>query len=511
MANALARLRSGGRSAPWLTSLVETFQQHPDAPAEPAARLKDPWPGDAARAEALIQNEADLMAALDPTPLDQTLARDLVRRGRAHGFAWLRDLRSLGGDAARRTARRAVTAWIETNSRSDEVAWRADVVGQRLAAWMGTYEFFGASAGPNFRAELMEQTAIQTGWLRRRIAQAPPGPGRFAALAGLAAGAAAIGDPNAFFPGVEASLKRAIRDDIAADGSVRNATPLTQLDALMRLLDVRAAAAAVDRPPPEASADAASAIAAPLAALRFGDGGLANFAGGEGDPWTIDLALAASGWKGRAPLTLPEAGYARALAGRSVLIAGNVKSAPGAFEFASGPDRLIVSTGANADAPPDRFEAAEVSPYSAPMSPGVRVVEIKPLERESDSGATLISAAWRWAGPEVDWRREIYLAADGHDLRGADQASGPPGRRAVLAFHLHPSADAIQLDDGGVLVRAQSGQGWRFRADAATRLAPEPYRGRPGHPAAALRIEVPALADGSGRIHLRWAFRMERA
>lgn len=506
MAGALARIGSGRRRTPWLTTLVETFQPPPDAPTEPLARLKDPWPGDAQRAEALIQNEADLMAALDPQPKDPAMGGDQVRRARANGFAWLRDLRSLGGDAARRTARRAVTAWIETNSRHDPVAWRPDVVGQRLAAWMGAYDFFAASAGPDFRAELMEQTAIQTQWLRRRIAQAAPGSGRFAALAGVAAGAAATGHADAHFPPIEQALKQAIRQDIGGDGGLKGATPLAQLDALMRLLDIRAAAAAVGRPPPEASADAASAMAAPLAALRLGDGGLAVFAGGEGDPWTIDLALAASSWKGRAPLALPEAGFQRALAGKSVLLAG---AAPGAIEFASGADRIFVSTGANADAPPDRFESQDVSAFSAPMSPGVHLVGADPLTRESDAGATLISGAWRWAGPEIAWRRDVYLAADGHDLRGADLGDGPPGRRAALAFHLHPTADAIQLDDGGVLIRAHSGQGWRFRADAPAKLAAEPYRGRPGQPAAALRIEVPALADASGEIRLRWAVRME--
>ena len=513
MAGALERLRggkpSGGRmTRPWVAALVETFQPPPNAPGEPRARLKDPWPGDAARAEILIQNEADLMAALDPEPKDPGLAHDHVRRARAQSFAWLRDLRSLGGDAARRTARRAVTAWIETNSRSDAVAWRPDVVGQRLAAWMGAYEFFAASAGPGFRLELMEQTASQVAWLRRRINLAPPGPGRFAALAGLAAGAAAIGEAEAFFPTMEAALQRAIRDEIGPDGALLGASPLAQLDALMRLLDLRAAAAAVGRLPPEASADAASAMAAPLAALRFGDGGLAVFDGGEGEPWTIDLALAASGWRGRAPFVLASAGYARALAGRAVLLGGG---APGAIEFAHAQDRLFVSVGASADAPQSRFSEPNVSPFSAPMFAAAGRSVVEPIAREADGGATLLTQQWRWPKADTDWRRRVYLAADGADLRGEDVGRGPPGRIVDVVFHLHPSADAIQLDDGGVLVRAGSGQGWRFRADAPVTLAAEPYRGRPGQPKAALRIQTPVEADANGRLGLRWAFKLEQA
>ena len=65
MGGALARFRHGQGRMTLIDALVETFQPTPDVPDAPAARLKDPWPGDAARAEALIANEADLMAALD--------------------------------------------------------------------------------------------------------------------------------------------------------------------------------------------------------------------------------------------------------------------------------------------------------------------------------------------------------------------------------------------------------------------------------------------------------------
>lgn len=506
--SALNRFIAPKRQMPWLEALADAFHSAPDAPEEPVARFKDPWPGDARRAEALLANEADLVSAMQPEPRDPELARDHVRRARAQSFAWLRDLRSLGGDASRRAARRAVTAWIETNRRSDGVAWRADVVGQRLAAWIGTYDFFAASAGPGFRSELMEQTALQVTWLRRRLDSAPPGPGRFAALAGLAAGAAAVGEAEQCFPEIEAALEHAIRRELASDGSLRGATPLAQLDALMRLLDIRAASAAVGRPPPEASSDAASAMAAPLAALRFGDGGLSVFGGGEGDPWTIDLALAASGWRGRAPLDLPDAGYGRAVAGRSSLLA---LAGPGAIEFAHGGDRLISSVGADSDAPASRFETPDVSFFSAPTASGARLGEILPIIREAEGGATQLRLAWSWGRPDIGWRRRLYLSADGLDLRGHDVAIGPAGRRSTIAFHLHPTADAIQLDDGGVLLRACSGQGWRFRADMPARLAPEPYRGRPGPAGAALRIELPAAFDDEGRIEARWALRKEGA
>lgn len=500
--------RASGPAQPrflWMLSLAELFQAIPDVPEEPQARVKDPWPGNAARAEAIIANEAELQAALDPSPKDPELARDAARRARAQSFSWLRDLRSLGGDAARRTARRATSIWIETNRRSDPIGWRTDIVGERLAAWLGAYDFFAASAGSEFRTELMEQTAIQAAWLRRRIDSGPPGAGRFAALAGLAAATAALGEKDSAFSQIESALKRVIRDEIGSDGIIVGATPVAQLDALMRLLDLRAAAAAVGRAPSQSSADAAQALAAPLAAWRMGDGALATFGGGEGDPWTIDLALAASGWRGRAPLEMAEAGFTRALAGRAILVANRYA----AVEFSHGTDRLFTSTGARSDAPSSRFVAPGISAFSAPSFGLAQFSDGVPIQREQSDGATLLTFQWRSTRPVARWSRRLYLSPDGKDLRGEDSAIAGPGYPAMLAFHLHTGADAIALDDGGILIRARSGQGWRFRADQPARLAAEPYRGRPGAPAASARIEIPLSVDSDGGIMARWSLRME--
>ena len=278
------------------------------------------------------------------------------------------------------------------------------------------------------------------------------------------------------------------------------------LDALMRLLDLRAAAAAVGRAPSPASADAAQAIAAPLAAWRLGDGGLATFGGGEGDPWTVDLALAASGWRGRAPLDMPDAGYARSLAGRAILAADKF----GALEFSHGADRLFTSIGAQSDAPPSRFAVPGVSAFSAPSNGLAKLVDADPIQREQGDGATLLD--FPMALPEGQTRagsRRVYLSGDGKDLRGEDAAVASPNSPAMLAFHLHTGSDAIALDDGGILIRARSGQGWRFRSDRPARLAAEPYRGRPGQPAASARIELPLTVGPSGTEQVRWSLRME--
>jgi uncharacterized heparinase superfamily protein len=497
-------MRSGGRylRIPWLENIFDGFRAVPETPSDPVFRFKDPWPGSAQRGEILVANEADLLASISPQSRDRELTQDDARRIRAHSFVWLRDLRSLGGEAARRTARKLVAAWFDTDLRGDPIAWRPDIVGQRLTAWIGSYDFFASSAGPSIRSDLMEQIASQTFWLKKRIGQVPSGPARFSALAGLAAGAAAVGERESFFSTVDRVFSIAKDNDIGRDGWIRSASPISQLDSLMRLLDLRTAANAVGRVPPEGISEIITLVAGTLATMRAGDGGLSVFNGGEGDSWAIDLALAASGWRRRAALDLPDAGYSRALAGRSLLLIG---AQNGAIEFGHGNDRIFVSTGSISDAPAPRFQRDHGSAFCAPMFKGARPLDFNAIERDSEEGATLLTASFQQARPEINWRRRIFLAADGFDLRGEDFMETSSKQAGIIPFHLHPSADAIQVDETSALIRTASGHGWRLRANQAINLSPEPYRGLPGVPSAAVRIELPIYPGRSGR----WAIRKE--
>jgi uncharacterized heparinase superfamily protein len=52
-----------------------------------------------------------------------------------HSFDWLRDLRAVGGDAARRHARQLTTQWLDRRIKSGDLSWRADIMGARIANW----------------------------------------------------------------------------------------------------------------------------------------------------------------------------------------------------------------------------------------------------------------------------------------------------------------------------------------------------------------------------------------
>ena len=125
----------------------------PDAPALP---VRDPWPGDAARG-------ADLLKGL------LSLGGSVVAL-RVGGFADVGGTRCCApprtaspGCAtcvrSARTRRGCVPArwwanWMAA-AHLDPIAERPDVAGARIAAWLGHYDFFAASADDGFRQKLM--------------------------------------------------------------------------------------------------------------------------------------------------------------------------------------------------------------------------------------------------------------------------------------------------------------------------------------------------------------------
>ena len=149
----------------------------PDAPAR---SFRDLWPGDPARGARLMRGEFEALGAvrsLDPTHDGdagwEENAGPAIWRAAAHGFAWLRDLRALGTDAARTRARDLTEDWLSRGG-NREMAMAPEVAASRISAWLGHWDFLAATADDD----------------RRRIGLAAP-------LAPVAGGDGGASDPRA--------------------------------------------------------------------------------------------------------------------------------------------------------------------------------------------------------------------------------------------------------------------------------------------------------------------------
>src|SRR3546814_8579517 len=114
----------------WYASPMHAWRISGEAPDRLAVALDDPWPGDADSGREILEGAFPVAGQLVHVGPDPWRA-DGVTEGAAeilHRFEWLRDLRDLGGDAARRKARDLVAGWIDSFDRWDRLAWRPDEI-----------------------------------------------------------------------------------------------------------------------------------------------------------------------------------------------------------------------------------------------------------------------------------------------------------------------------------------------------------------------------------------------
>ena len=248
-------LRDARRAIARLPSL--RMGRVPDAPALP---VRDPWPGDSGRGARLLRGELEFgggVRALRPgawgeasgsAPLDAS----------AHSFTWLRDLRALGTDAARLRARALVAEWIASPP-GEALAHRPDVVGARITAWLGHYDFFAATADDAFRQKLMARLVSGARSLSAALPTEELDARALTALKGLIAAAVALPEHAGFLTRALRFLPQEIARQVLPDGCHAERSPAAQLAALQDLTEIRTLLQAAQTQPPPCSPARSSA------------------------------------------------------------------------------------------------------------------------------------------------------------------------------------------------------------------------------------------------------------
>ncbi len=505
----------------------------PDAPAQP---VRDPWPGDPGRGANLLRGELELMGstlALKPESADGAgfarLNGSAMLAAAAHGFTWLRDLRALGTDAARMRARALVAEWIARGA-DDRLAERPDVAGARIAAWLGHYDFFAASADDGFRQRLMARLVADARGLAAALPTEELDARALVAIKGLIAASVALPDHPMFLTRALRVLPQEIGRQVLGDGMHCERSPAQLLAVLQDLTEIRALIQACQTQPPPALAAAIERMAPALRLLRHGDGGLALFNGTREDTAAlVDLVLSQAGRAGRAPPALAEGGFHRLQAARTVLIMDCGPPPPAkldrfshagtlSFELSVGRDRMIVNCGAAPAAGPQWRDACRATAaHSTLVIADTNSAELKPdslgrrpehveVSRQESQGAYWLDAShdgWRRPFGAIH-RRRLYMAASGEDIRGEDAIEAASPQPYVLRFHLHPSVDAsLQQDGEGVLLRLPGGSGWRLRADGARIALEESIYLGGAEPRRAEQVVLTGYQDGPQQV--KWA------
>jgi uncharacterized heparinase superfamily protein len=503
-----------------------------------------------------------LFAPPDPWPRDFGLGRRMIASGEqmawdaaagdvemsAHRFAWLRDLRAVGSDAARQRGQALIKDWI---SRHGETPWRLlwspALLADRLVHWIGHYDFFGKPAPQSWKAPFFKSLAHQALVLARAVPRLSGTAERLRALHALVAFGAAV-------PGAKARLDRALElllpllEDWPEHGLAAERNPTDQLAALRDLVDIRAVLVAAHHEPLPALDAAIARAGHALAALRHRDGGLALFHGGaEEDAALIDMALALAGSAAAVPRHW-SGGFERASGGDTLLMFDAAPPPPErhdraahagmlAFELGAAGQRLVVNCGTYRGRDAGWRDAGRVTAAHSTLiiadrnSAEVRAgggLRRRPLDvtldRQEEQGAVWIAASHDgYLGRfGVLHRRRLFLSADGADLRGEDRLAPAAGKRIprktlgtpfAIRFHLHPglTVGEAERDKAGASIpfaSAESGP-WHLIAGRGLAASVEEsfYLGRPGPPKRTRQIVLAGTIDDDTGIEARWAIK----
>jgi uncharacterized heparinase superfamily protein len=498
----LRRLHDGARRVAFSSPLyAAALGQH--GPKSLAMVPPDPWPGDAERGAAIAAGRFQLGGhALegDPAPWEPFGAAPSFLEA-LHAFDWLRDLRAAGGDQARRQTRRLVADWIDRYDRWHPLIWRADLLGLRIANWLGAHDFYCASADDTFRRRVFRSLARQVRHLTRVAAGDPLDPRQIPALKGLVYGAVVLPHGGPRLDLARRLLSACLPRQILPDGGHIQRNPTVQLVMLRHLVDMRAALRAAGQDVPDALGHAIERMAPALRLFRHGDGGLALFNGSEeGEPVLLDTVLAQADAKGRPLKSTRHAGFERLVAGRTlILVDVGPPPPPGldrdchaglfSFEMSVGRERLIVNCGAWHGRGGIENEAWHAALRGTPahatlcvagrdtlaFRPGDGGVQERPsdivIDREDTAASLRLDGQHDgyYASFGLFHRRTFVLAAAGDDLRGEDRLvptdDRTHGEPFAVRFHLHPAVHVSPVQNGtSVLVRLPGGAGWRLRA-----------------------------------------------
>lgn len=503
-------------------------------PVPPDLRLRiDPrWPGAARRGAAIAAGDIALAGEVlrNPSPRWFPPAATVDWLAAWHGFDWLGDLLLAGG--GRERARDLVRDWIAENGRLRGLAWRSDVLATRVFAWITHFDdIAGRGAEPAARHAVLESLVLQLRHLWHTAASEQQGPARIRALKGLIAGMAALAGSEGRLDKLARLLAREIPMQILGDGGHCSRSPSVQLQVLQDLIDVRAALRAAGNEVPGAVQDAIERMAPVLRLFRHGDRGLALFNGAfEEDGVLIDLVLAQSETRATAA-PAAEIGFCRLQAGRSLVLVDAGRPPPrgfdGAahagilsFEMSHERERIIVNCGSYRGAR-SRLSRASAA-HSVLVVADTNAVEIRAdgtLGRAPRAVACESSEheGQQWIAASHDgyrtrfglvYSRQLFLAADGEDLRGEETLTGRPGAKFTVRFHLHPSVQVSLYDRDAALLRLPSGARWRLRAAGAEiALGESVYLGA-GEPRKTTQVMLSGVAEGGGTT-VRWALRRE--
>lgn len=450
----------------------------------------------------------------------------------ARSFSFLRDLRALGGDAGRLTARNLVKDWAVSAPYRKRCAMQPGETAKRLNEWLTHFDFYGQTAPDQTIRQIMRSMLRQAHSLMHYPARHIDAYDVIHVAKALLLVGICMNDQDKAYRAGQQMLHKALQEQILPDGGHISRSPLVLLDWAETCLDLQALCQ--QHHMHRDLAFLPSVIERMALALRFmtmPDGQLPFMHGGYiGHDSRLDTAkkLLENIKNKKLPKGLDDSGYKRFKAGRLHVIAdcGGVPSFKynslshaglASFELYYGKEKLITNCGAQPISQQWGVMLKSTAAHSTLVLDDRNACEILPDGHIGHAPAytTAKTAPWEDGGEMIEISHDGYMAAlstrhtrrlysshDGRSFAGQDILVSDIRRAAPLEysvrFHLHPMVKASFIKDRQeILLRLPSGKGASFSChDAILRLEDSIIIGRDLNPRKAQQIVLEGRFSG---------------
>ena len=477
----------------WRNSVLYRFTLMSGAtPKHLTVMPTDPWPGDIYKGHMLLDGKFifgnQIISVADlwmPPEADSNALKDL------HQFTWLRDLRALGDNFARRLARQLITNWIDRNQDWKLLSWQPAITGQRVANWIALYDFFCSSADDSFRGMFFREIARQVRHLVYTWEEAPTPFERLSALKGIIYAAVTFPGESSRLAALLVNLEKEVNAQILSDGGHMSRSPQIHLTVLRDLIDIRAMLRLIQHEIPTFLQATINQMAPIVRLFRHGDGGLATFgADSQISPPVIDMALSLADVRGRPPERAQILGFERCV-NKSSLILLNVGSKVSGidselsdestgslnFEWSIGRDRVVLQGDIIIQTQEGQnFQIPDLIDHSKSIQ----------LHRANQEGHTFVDVRYGQSDAvSFSHRRQLCLGGSRLNLRGEDTIQVPTeavyGIRFVLDKEIEASLSSgnrgviLRIPNSGKPSKDQGGEQWRFLVSGAQEILLESH------------------------------------
>lgn len=462
----------------------------------------DPWPSKSDSGQwllsGLIQYPLGFQAGVDAF---WDNSNEESYRTSKHNFAWILELKDMGGDQARQSARLLVASWADKyrasskNAKATPACNDSLITAKRILNLLLSYDFHGSSATDSYQS-LVSLILLRDGLslskkLSGSLTNIKGNKDYFYQSCALISVATCLQAHDDWVNIGEKALLEALDIQVLFDGGHVSRNPQRLAEILKACLDLRNVYRLSDRVFPEDVQGAIDRMAQALKFFRYTDKKLAVFHGGqEYCEKTIDLILHQVGQNTKVVKSLPSSGFERLTQGRSTLVMdvggapaapfdSDVHYAPLSFELSHGKDRIVTNCGSH----PHHAGWADALRRTAAHSTLVLDNRDVPMrskmvksERTDQKSECLLEAMHD--GYEVAYGvkhvRRIHMSDKGQTIRGEDSLffdGDLDGETYPIAirFHLNPKVRVSLIKNGeAALLRLFSGVGWSFRQKGAT-------------------------------------------